>query len=83
MAVDCSASQRCRAVTTKPVPLTYLSPESRDVDTEDRGVFEGQTKKSSGPGAKERRRIQGGGGEINDNYLCLLLSNMRKLPRGA
>lgn len=62
MAVNGSAIQRCRAVTTKPVALTYLSPESRDVDTEDRGVFEGQTKKAQGQELRRGResKVEGG-----------------------
>lgn len=53
--VNSLVSQRCSAVTTKPAALknTHLSPESRDVDTEDRGVFEGLTKKAQGQHRKK------------------------------
>lgn len=59
-----------------------MSPESRDVDTEDRGVFEDQTKKAQGQSQKrgKENKVEG---EINDKYLCLLLSNIRKCSCGA
>lgn len=85
MAINGSASQRCGAVTTKRAVLrnTHTCPPgSRDVDTEDRGVFEDQTKKAQGQSLKRGKETKVEG-EINDKYLCLLLSNMRELPCGA
>lgn len=58
VAVNGLASQGLGAVTTKPAALknTHTCPLSPWMLTEDRGVFEGQTKKAQGPGAKERKK---------------------------
>lgn len=42
---------------------TLLSPESRDVDTEDGGVFEDQTKKAQGHSLKRGKATKVLGGK--------------------
>lgn len=43
-----------------PHKHTHLSPESNDVDTEDRGVFEGQTQKAQGQELRRgRKKVEG------------------------
>lgn len=80
--VRCSHNKAC-----SPQKKKHLSPEPRDVDTEDRGVFECQTKKAQGPGAKERKKKLRRKGGINDKYLCLLFQTWDKkkkvFPCGA
>lgn len=66
MTVNDLATQMCTAATTKCAVLkhTHMSPESRDVNTEDWGVFEDQAKNAQGQSLKRGKQSKVEGMEM-------------------